>query len=333
MLSEGYRWSGQSAWHFWSGTGEVLDPWKTAFAWRAVFARQYDWSFGSGQKVKRTWGIFNDTQFAEPLIFKRTLLLGNKVAWSQTSTHNVAPGQNEKFDEIVTLPVVTTRQEGQLVLMLSVGDKEIFRDSKAVSILPALIAAPAKIAPKAERSTQKTSLQVLAQQNPALANGKNLLVFDPNGSTMKFLKAAKIAFTPLNSLESLPANGQLLIIGQDALDIPESTSSRLAAYASGGRRVLVLDQKNPLKYQGLPAEIELVNSGLVNSGAAAGSVGFIEDASHPIFRGLKSKDFQSWAPGWHSLPRCLCQTRARREIAATSRAATAKFGFSRSAGR
>ncbi len=291
MLSEGYRWSGQSAWQFWSGTGEVLDPWKTAFAWRAVFARQYDWSFASGQKVKRTWGIFNDTQFAEPLLFKRTLLLNNKVAWSQTSTHKVAPGQNEKFDEIVPMPNVTTRQEGQLVLMLSVGDKEIFRDSKAVSLLPSLIAPPSKLAPKAQRSAQKTSLQVLAQQNPALANAKNLLVFDPNGSTLAFLKAAKIAFTPLNSLENLPISGQVLVIGHDALNISESTSSRLAAYAAGGRRVLVLDQKNPLKYQGLPAEIELVNSD-----AAAGSIGFIEDASHPIFRGLKSKDFQSWAP-------------------------------------
>ena len=33
----------------------------TANAPRAVFCRQWDWTFGSGQTVDRTFGIFNDT--------------------------------------------------------------------------------------------------------------------------------------------------------------------------------------------------------------------------------------------------------------------------------
>jgi beta-galactosidase len=48
----------------------------------------------------------------------------------------------------------------------------------------------------------------------------------------------------------------------------------------------VLEQKNPLKYAALQAEMEPSN--------ATGSVGFIEDASHPALRNLKDKDFFTW---------------------------------------
>ena len=58
MLSEGYRWNGIN-FHFWFG-GET-DLHYPAWQPVAVLCRQWDWTFGSGQKVTRTLGIFNDT--------------------------------------------------------------------------------------------------------------------------------------------------------------------------------------------------------------------------------------------------------------------------------
>ena len=96
MLTEGYRWAGQSAWQFWMGQGDtenktVGNPYISQSP-RAVFVRQWDWTFAGGQNIKRTFGIFNDTNNAEPLTFTRTLLIGNKVAWTKKSEHKIAPG-------------------------------------------------------------------------------------------------------------------------------------------------------------------------------------------------------------------------------------------------
>ncbi len=103
-----------------------------------------------------------------------------------------------------------------------------------------------------------------------------------------FLQQHKQPFTPLKNLASLPDSGKLLIVGKDALDERESTSSRLAAYAAGGRRVIVLEQKHPLKYQGVPADIE--------AEANEGRTAFVEDLGHPVLRGLAQKDFFTWSP-------------------------------------
>ena len=136
MLTEGYRWGGHyAAWHLWLG-GEGGERQWGANAPRAVLVRQWDWTFGASQRVKRTFGIFNDTQYAEPITFSRRLTVDGKATFAKTSTYNIAPGTAEKFDEEIPIPAVTGRQEGELTLALSVAGKEIYRDSKAVSVLP-----------------------------------------------------------------------------------------------------------------------------------------------------------------------------------------------------
>ena len=50
--------------------------------------------------------------------------------------------------------------------------------------------------------------------------------------------------------------------------------------------MIVLEQKNPLKYTGLPADMEL--------GQNEGRTAFAEDPDHPIFYGLKQKDLFTW---------------------------------------
>jgi len=275
MLTEGYRWGGYyAAWHLWLGGEGGPRQWGANYP-RAVLVRQWDWTFGSSQKVKRTFGVFNDTQYAEPLTFTRQLMVQGKAAYTKTSTHRVAPGTAEKFDEELTMPAVAARQEGELTLTLSVGGKEIYRDTKAVSVLPGPVAGK-------------------------LADGV-VAVFDPAGQAAAFLKLAGVPFTALSSLEAIPAGAKVVVVGPDALTAKDSTATRLAVCASEGRAVIVLDQSQPLKYQAIPAEIELAQRTRKNEfgtevPVADGRTAFVEDASHPALAGLQDKDFFTWGP-------------------------------------
>ncbi|MCF7730090.1 MAG: hypothetical protein K9N23_00300, partial [Akkermansiaceae bacterium] len=126
MLTEGYRWGGHyAAWHLWIGSEGGPAQWGANDP-RAALVRQWDWTFGAAQNVKRTFGVFNDTPYAEPITFTRRLTIDGREAYARTTTHNVAPGTAEKFDEEIAMPSVAARQEGELSLALSVGGKEIY---------------------------------------------------------------------------------------------------------------------------------------------------------------------------------------------------------------
>jgi hypothetical protein len=274
MLQEGYRWGGLYAgWHLWLG-GEGGPRSRVANAPRAILVRQWDWTSGSGRKVTRTFGIFNDTQYSDPIVFTCALTIGGKEIYRKTSQHNVKPGTAEKFDEEVAMPQVSARQEGELLLILSVNGKEVFRDAETVSVLP-----------------------------PARAEaGVRVALYDPKGTTKTFFDRANIAQIQVDSLENLP-QAKVLVVGPDALSEADSTSTALAGFASGGNAVIVLDQTNVLKYQALPAEMELADRTRRSEfgmpvPAADGKTAFLEDASHPVFKGLQDKDFFTW-PGDH----------------------------------
>ena len=65
MATEGYRWAGFGAVHFWmtDSTGGIYNSWQPV----AVLCRQWNWTFASGGKVARTLKVFNDTRFADPI--------------------------------------------------------------------------------------------------------------------------------------------------------------------------------------------------------------------------------------------------------------------------
>jgi beta-galactosidase len=292
MLQQGYRWAGQGAWHFWVGT-DIINNWNSMKP-RAVFVREYDWTFGSGQKIDRTFGIFNDTQYAEPITFTRTLMVGNKQVSTKTSSHNIAPGGEFKFSEAFTMPTMSTRTDGQLIVALSVGGKEVFRDVKPLSVLAPVKAAPV-VTPASRPAPRRRSLRVEtrsnAQVNPALSS---IHVYDPQGKIVSYLKASGLAFTSLNSLATLPTSGRVLVVGPDALSLSDSTSSALAAWAAMGRSVIVLDQKHPLRYQALTAEINTVSNDATESVQTNGQVAFPEDLGHPTMRNLRENDLRGW---------------------------------------
>ncbi len=276
MLTEGYRWGGHyAAWHFWLGHEGGDTQWG-ANPERAVFVRQWDWTFGSDQKVTRTFGVFNDTHYSDPITFSRRLTINGKDVYSKRTIHKTAPGTSEKFDEVIPMPVVTERTEAQLVLTLSVAGKEVFRDSKAVSVLPRVVSDDLK--------------------------SKGLAVYDPSGGTAVALKRLGVPFHSVQSLDRLSKETKVLVVGSNAVKGDETTSTRLAAYASLGHAVVVLDQIHPLKYQAIPADIELAPWSRKNDfgtevPTAEGCTAFIEDTSHPALLGLEDKDFFTWGQG------------------------------------
>jgi Glycosyl hydrolases family 2, sugar binding domain/Glycosyl hydrolases family 2/Glycosyl hydrolases family 2, TIM barrel domain len=263
ILTEGYRWAECGAFHFWMSQSDTDQSFYRSFAPRAVFCRQWDWTLGSGRAVTRTLGIFNDTHSSDPMTFTWTLNVGGRRLAGETKDYQVEPGRNEKFDIQFKLPQVQQRAEGVLLLALSVKGAEVFRDTKAVSILPP--SAPV-----------------------AGLGASDLLVFDPDGSTGDFLRTSGQAFTSLDNLDSLPERGRVLLVGRNALSETDSTSSQLAAWAASGRAVVVLEQRHPLHYQALPCEMEMASN--------EGRIAFAEDLGHPALRGLEQKDFFTWSP-------------------------------------
>src|SRR5205823_7399678 len=77
MLSEGYRWWGVAAFHFWLGPdrGDLHhNSWQPV----CVLCREWNWTFEGGQKVTRTLKVFNDTRSAHGIGASWKLVIGGQ---------------------------------------------------------------------------------------------------------------------------------------------------------------------------------------------------------------------------------------------------------------
>jgi hypothetical protein len=274
ICQQGYRWADFGAWAFWKGQNDTDGREYNAMSPRAVFCRQWDWTFASGAKVSRTMGLFNDTHYTDPITFNWSLVVDGKQVASDSSQHTVVPGTKDVFDITVPMPTVTARTEGQLVLTLAIGGQEVFKDIKDVSILPAIASGGGDA--------------YTIPNDIATTDAAKLLVYDPAGAAAAFLKQRNVPYTELPDLKTLPPTGKVLLIGKDALTNDDSISTKFAVWAEDGRAVIALEQTNPLKYQALPATVEPAK----NEGRTA----FLEDTGSPLARNLQQKDFFTWGP-------------------------------------
>jgi hypothetical protein len=298
VISQGYRWFGIAACDFCQQPSDADGSQYNGWAPRAVLVRQWDFTFASGRPARRTVGIFNNTRFADPLTFAWTLVLDGQTVANRSTVHAVPPGENEKFEVELPIPNTSRRLEGQWTLTLAAEGNELFRDVKDVSVLPVTRARYSR-PPQPSLFPDVKDISVTPAdwdrpKPPAIAALKpaDLFVYDPRGTgtAALFLKSRSIPFTPLSSLEPPPVPGKVWLVGTDALTAADTSSTAFAAYAAGGGRVLLLEQEHPLRYQGLgPAEVEFQQN--------VGRTAFLEDASHPLLRGLQDKDFFTWEPG------------------------------------
>lgn len=304
MLTEGYRWAGYGAYHFWLGSETAVNQYQS-FAPLAVFCREWDTTFASGGRVKRTLGIFNDDFHDNgPVTLTWTLAVMDKAATrrgitpqhraQQTATYTVPPGTNRQFTVTLPVPAISrARAEGTWILTLTQNGKERFRDVKIISVLnPNQSEAARKVlAWNRQRGGAKAiagTIQLAGDVTKAVES-VSPAVYDPHGETAGYLRSHGFSFQLVTSLAQLPKGGKVVLIGRNALTREESASSLLAAWASAGRAVIVLEQKNPLHYQALPAQMETAH----NEGRTA----FLEDESHPVFRGIQNRDLFTWGPG------------------------------------
>lgn len=263
ILSEGYRWHGIAAFHFWLG-GSMVEDYYNSWSPVAVLVRQWDSCFGSGSTVPRTIKVLNDTHDPAPIHLAWELTVGGKPIASGAHDYTVACGTAAEDALTLPLPTVASRTAGSLSLTLSRGGAVVFHDVKPIAVIPT------------------THPEV----HTALA-GTAIAVYDPQGAVVRRLAQLQLPATEIHSLQEIPEQARLVVVGPDALDALSATGTELLAVAARGGRVLMLDQAHPLTEAALPADMEPTGH--------VGRVAFSENLAHPAFAGLDQGDFFTWA--------------------------------------
>ncbi len=260
MLSEGYRWNDVAAFHFWLGPdrGDLhYNSWQPV----CVLCREWNWTFVGGQKIKRTLKVFNDTRFDHTIRVRARL----KGAKGFNQDVELKAGEHREMIASFDLPDVESASSSEMVLTCEIVEKgkamEVFREVKAIRVLP---------------SPSEMTLTMKA---------KDLLVLDPKGVVQTHLKKRGVAFTEATFDKLTPA--RVIVVGPDALTARQATDPKWQALAAAGARILVLDQSQPLRFQAIPADLEMTND--------TGRIAFPENLAHPAFVGLAEADFFCWS--------------------------------------
>ena len=260
MLSEGYRWHGVAAFHFWFAEGANEEHY---IAWQpvAVLCREWDTTFAGGTTVKRNLKVLNDTRLDTPITVYWLLQTSdgkNQVRGKRE--FQLAPGGAEEFVVDLAVPSFGAGDTPMtLVLSATRGGKEVFRDARNIRVVPP-IKKPVVNAPAGE-----------------------IAVYDPKKSLAPMLKKLVADSTPIDDWKNPPAGTKLLIVGPDAVGAKESADPAWVGLLARGINVLVLDQAHPLRYLAVPAPLEPTSF--------TGSIAFPENLAHPAFSGLATSDF------------------------------------------
>ncbi len=262
MLSEGYRWHGVAAWHFWMTARETdlhYNSWRPV----CVLCREWNWTFAGQSEITRTLKAFNNTHLGGPVEVGWTLNLDGRRVAGDSKTLQMQPGGAEELSITLAIPAVTQRTSGELILTTSRDGKEVFREVKRLAVID-----PA------------------AGPTPPV-RGTGPVILDPEGSVKARLAARGIPFVEVAGPEDIPDGVQTVIIGKDALSPRDATAPRWVALAAAGARILVLDQENPLRYLAVPADLSPTSY--------RGSIAFSENLTHPAFEGLEQQDLSVWS--------------------------------------
>lgn len=271
MLSEGFRWKGVAAAHFWMNAGSIgarNKPVRETMynSWQdyAILCRQWNWFWGAGERVSRQLKVFNDTRFDYPVTARYSLILdGEKIAGG-SKEFSIQPGFTADWDIALEIPTdqQADRVTGEFILSSFVQDTEVFREVKKVAVV------------------RPDAVPV-----PQVEPGK-IAVWDMQGAAKQHLQQRGIPFLPCNSLENLPDSCQVLIIGADTLHGRITTDPVWQELVRSGKRIIVLNQNLPLHYQAL-------GTGMEPSGYM-GRIAHIENPAHPVLQGIEAIDLSTW---------------------------------------
>ena len=286
MLAEGYRWHGVAAFQFWFGPDRADLHWNS-FQPVCVLCREWNNTFGAGQKVKRTLKVFNDTRYDDPIEMTWAFGFPGRPGDKGGQTFHLKPGTAEETTIEFAAPAVKVRTPVELTLTCRRGGKEVFREVKSCWVIDPDGAA-----------------------KPTLAKDE-LAVFDPKGVVKERLTKRGVAFTEAAALDALPAKMRVLVVGPDALTPRQATDPMWQGLAAAGVRVLVLDQDNPLHYQAVPGDLEVTDR--------AGRVAFSGEPRSSDLQRSWPRRFLHLVARSRGLSQCLQEGIARHPVAAPMR--------------
>jgi glycosyl hydrolase family 2 len=262
MLFEGMRWSNASHLMHTSTGRSTRDYWHS---WSpvAVFVREWDRCFGSGSTVERTLKLVNSTSKDSPIDVEwKAVVAGREIA-KGTRTFQLQPGgRSDPFTIRLPIPAVSELTSGELVLIARRDGEKVFQEAKAFSVV----------------ATD-------AADRPGIAK-EDLVVLDPSGQAQARLRGRGIPFTEVASVEEIQPRPQALIVGRNAVPESRVADPFWQQLLMAGARIVVLEQDHPLRYQSLPADLDVSDY--------AGSIAFGEDFSHPALAGLNQDAFFCW---------------------------------------
>ncbi len=280
MQIEAYRWYGVNGicpWTMFEGPGGVLARDKNplwvsvhdSYHPNAVFIREYDSRFYSGNRVSRTLAIYNDTFARDSFTLKWNLSCSGKTVDDGEESIKLDAAARQVITVKFKAPFVTKPVEAifRTTLMRN-GQKVCFEESKSYRIFP------------------KTGLTVPADSK--------IFLYDPAGKTEQQFSAAGFALQKISSLAAIPEDAVALVIGECSLkaSVPEQGQvigrihpdrDRLMQFVRRGGRVCILKQT---EYPADLIPVQLTDH--------ASSMTFPQIPDHPLLKNIDADALKFW---------------------------------------
>lgn len=244
----------------------LLQAHQYAYQSRAAYPLDYDSRFYAGNEVVRRVDVFNDSLRPAELDFEWVLAEGDTAIERGQQSLRLAAGERQPLEVRLHMPPVDRRSS--LVWRLGLRDhgQTVFQDQREFAVFPRV---------------RFPSLQA------------RIGLFDPAGKAAAVLQSAGLSMARVESLSSIPAAVDVLVIGDGALR-PASPQvpviGRIAPERAGideflarGGRVLVLRQ------EAYPEG--LFDASLTNHRS---TMTFPLRTDHPALRGIEAAELKFW---------------------------------------
>jgi|GEM_PF-1781905 len=279
IAMEGARWQDVTA--VCPGTPALAAALKSCMPVAAFIREQNSLFYAGTGGVKRTIGIFNDTRVPRTFSLEWELLIDDKSDFGGSEGGIVVqPGAHYDADIGLAFPRLTRRAPETLSIGLREGTNLVFEDTRQLAVIPL----PAALTP------------------PTNA----LCVIAPTPALRQWLARYASVYKTLSTADDIPAPARVVLVAPDVLTKKTTRvlAPRLAAAATRGATIIVLEQDAPLQGADLPAPgIAVATPGNASSrdmSAFAGAHGYSgaiahpTTLSHPVFANLAEDDFFVW---------------------------------------
>ena len=266
-----YRVSGLCPWTI---AGTSLDPEQHAMVAAqtesmrplAAFCRELNSRFYSGQRIRRTLDVMNDTLDGGTVRVSWALSVRDAPIREGESSLVLGPAEARQLEVELTAPEVRASSPGTFTVVARMPGAPDFREDMPYRVVP----------------------------GPILPSISRLGIFDPGGESARLLPGG----LPVPDLERIPSEVDVLLIGRDALSSEADGATRavlracsragdsgLRSFLRRGGRVLLLAQG---------PEREAVES--VRFVDRRATMVFPLWRQHPVLKGVAPDDLSFWGP-------------------------------------